>query len=317
MTVLSKVAAFCKLYLESEVDLKERYGDNSWALVTGSTDGIGKALSLALASKGFNIVLVSRNEQKLRKVREEIERRHGVNVKHLVCDFSECNFEAKHLEEVFKEIDRMNVSILVNNVGIAQADEFDFQEESVISDMLNVNICPQVFLSHFLLPKFLRREKRSAIINLSSVFGVDAIPYFSVYGATKAFNDVFSHAMHYEYKSKVDVLSVKPLRVITAQHPEGSRKTPDQISAEECAAGIIEKLGRYQDTAGHNRHVFYTWMASTLLPSRMSIKLRKKLGGMILKSSLQRRQERQRLENEEDEEEKKEEFAEGEKKKNQ
>jgi 17beta-estradiol 17-dehydrogenase / very-long-chain 3-oxoacyl-CoA reductase len=71
------------------------------------------------------------------------------------------------------------------------------------------------FLAHFLLPIFLKRERRSAIINLSSIAGEYPIPFISTYSATKAYNDFFSQALQMEYSYKVDILSVRPMYVET------------------------------------------------------------------------------------------------------
>lgn len=61
-----------KLFLRSEFDLGKRYGEGSWAVVTGASDGIGKAYCYALAKRGFNIVMISRTKSKLDKVAADI-----------------------------------------------------------------------------------------------------------------------------------------------------------------------------------------------------------------------------------------------------
>ncbi len=68
-------------------------------------------------------------------------------------------------------------------------------------------------MTHWLVPKMLKREKRSAIVNLSSVAGEYPLPFISVYSATKAYNDFFSQSIEMEYSQKIDILSVKPLYV--------------------------------------------------------------------------------------------------------
>jgi short-subunit dehydrogenase len=76
-----------------------------------------------------------------------------------------------------------------------------------------VNVLPVTFLTHALLPKLLRREKRSAIINLASVAGENPLPYISVYSASKAYGDFLSQALELEYSQKIDILSVRPMYV--------------------------------------------------------------------------------------------------------
>ncbi len=78
---------------------------------------------------------------------------------------------------------------------------------------MTINILPMTIMSHEAIPRMLKREKRSAIINLSSVAGQYPLPYLAVYSSTKAFNDFFSQSLEMEYSNKIDILSVKPLYV--------------------------------------------------------------------------------------------------------
>ena len=74
--------------------LRDRYGDDSYALITGSTDGLGKSYAKELARRGLNIVLVARNEEKLISVKQEIENQFGVSVKYIQYDFlNSANYE--------------------------------------------------------------------------------------------------------------------------------------------------------------------------------------------------------------------------------
>jgi FlaA1/EpsC-like NDP-sugar epimerase len=74
-------------FLTSPHDLKHRYGSDAWAVVTGASDGIGAEYCRQLSRLGFNIVLVSRTESKLKKVQSELD--PDVKSKLIVADFSE------------------------------------------------------------------------------------------------------------------------------------------------------------------------------------------------------------------------------------
>lgn len=89
----------------------------SWALVTVSTDGIGKALSFELAKKGLNLILIGRNPSKLEAVKNEIlSRFEKTQVKLVVFDFSsDLNNVIKRISEVINGLD---VGILINNAGV-------------------------------------------------------------------------------------------------------------------------------------------------------------------------------------------------------
>lgn len=107
----------------------ERYGEDSWAVVTGSTDGIGKASAMHLARLGFNIVLISRNVDKLQEVAKQIQQfktpqGKPVKTKIIVNDFSK-NFDAKTFEDIYKtNLADLDISILHNNVGMVSVGPF-------------------------------------------------------------------------------------------------------------------------------------------------------------------------------------------------
>jgi short-subunit dehydrogenase len=98
-----------------------------------------------------------------------------------------------------------------------------------------------VMMSHWAIPRMLKREKRSAIINLSSVAGTYPLPYISVYSATKALNDFFSQALEMEYSYKIDILSVKPLYV--ESNLSKMTKSCTVASRNECASASLKYLG--------------------------------------------------------------------------
>ena len=98
-----------------------RYGRNSWAVCTGCTEGIGLAQAHYLAKQGFNIVLISRSQEKLQRVAKDLEEHtfEGKNCKTriIVCDFSK-DFNAEHFQKMYDaSLSDLDISILCNNVG--------------------------------------------------------------------------------------------------------------------------------------------------------------------------------------------------------
>jgi short-subunit dehydrogenase len=118
------------------------------------------------------------------------------------------------------------------------------------------------FLSHFLIPKFLSRERRSAIINLSSVAGENPIPFISTYSATKAYNDFFSQATQMEYAYKIDILSVRPMYVETGLSK--MEKSCTVASARECVQAVLKYIGVDYETNGFYMHRFLSYLTSYL-----------------------------------------------------
>ncbi|XP_051875139.1 17-beta-hydroxysteroid dehydrogenase type 3 isoform X2 [Pristis pectinata] len=173
-----------------------------WAVVTGSTDGIGKAYACELAKRGLNIVLISRSKEKLQKVADEIEQDTGRNVKIIQADFTNTDIY-QHIEENLRGLE---IGILVNNVGKIQ-NEYPcrFLEMSdidkTINDMISVNVVSMVKMTQLVLPKMKERQK-GLILNISSGIANFPSPLCCLYSSTKIFIERFSRGCQAEYGSK-------------------------------------------------------------------------------------------------------------------
>jgi 17beta-estradiol 17-dehydrogenase / very-long-chain 3-oxoacyl-CoA reductase len=204
--LLGKVGSFYKYFLRPSKDLKARYGDG-WAIVTGASDGIGKAFALELASRGFNVGLVARNQEKLDAVSKEIKQKYKVKTQTIVFDFN-----VTYTEEKVKELkDKLNtfnkVSLLVNNVGIGIKCLFGELEGQKMIDLINVNVVGLTMVTKILLPKLLDTEMKGGIINIGS--GTTTFVYVgqNVYASTKSYVNKLSESLAEEYKEKLDVLT--------------------------------------------------------------------------------------------------------------
>ncbi|GKY94089.1 hypothetical protein MPSEU_000375300 [Mayamaea pseudoterrestris] len=196
---LQIVVAFFKFFLRPPKTLK-RLGQ--WGVVTGATDGIGKAYAFAFAKQGMNVVLISRTEAKLNEVREEIKKRYAnIEVKIVVCDYSNFDDEAK--ANVTKVLDSMEVGVLVNNVGVGYRypQYFDELSNQEVKDLLTMNIDSTVWMTRIVLPGMLSRRK-GAIVNLSSGSALYTLPLLAEYSGAKSFIEKFSRALNAEYRNR-------------------------------------------------------------------------------------------------------------------
>lgn len=168
-------------------NLKKTYG--SWAVITGATDGIGKAFAFQLAQKGLNLILVGRNLQKLEQVSSSIRGRFPfTEIKVVVIDFSE---EDQRWVLDFEEvIEGLDVGILINNVGVTYPSARFFHEvnEEVWMNVVRVNIKGTTFITKSVLSRMVSRKQRGAIVNLGSGASivVPSHPLYAIYAATKA-----------------------------------------------------------------------------------------------------------------------------------
>ncbi|KAI5679310.1 hypothetical protein M9H77_10260 [Catharanthus roseus] len=194
--------------------LKE-YG--SWALITGATDGIGKALAFELASRGINVVLVGRNPSKLEDVCNDIKRIHGDNVvlKSVVLDFAKSSGE-EIAEAIKQAVKGLDIGILINNVGLAYpyAKFFHEVDTEMVENLLKVNIEAMTWVTSSVLPGMLEKKK-GAIINIGSGSSeLSSYPLYTVYAACKAFVAMFSKCISLEYKQHgIDIqCQARPLK---------------------------------------------------------------------------------------------------------
>lgn len=179
-----------------------------YALVTGGSKGIGKAIALQLATKGSSLLLVARNETELKQTAEEIKHKYGVKVDVLAIDLSLANAA----DEVFKWTTDNNytINVLVNNAGFGVFGNFTDIPLNEQMRMLAVNTITLVKLCHLFAP-ILKAQSSAYILNIASTAAFQALPTLALYAASKSFVLSFSRAINYELKStSVGVTCVCP-----------------------------------------------------------------------------------------------------------
>ncbi|KAI5572915.1 hypothetical protein BDE02_10G044900 [Populus trichocarpa] len=257
-------------FLRPKKDLKD-YG--SWAVITGATDGIGKAFAHQLAQKGLNLILVSRNPNKLKTVSSEILAEHpGTKIKTVVFDFSS-KVSTRTIQGVMeKAVEGLNVGLLINNVGITYPAARFFHEvdEKVWMDIVRVNLEGTSRVTRAVLPGMIQR-KRGAIVNIGS--GASSVmpshPLFTIYAATKAYVDQLSRCLYVEYKRYgIHVQCQVPLYVatkMTSKVASIGRSSLFIPAPEDYAKSAIGRIGYEARCAPYWAHSFQ-WCFAWLLP---------------------------------------------------
>ncbi|XP_049806956.1 inactive hydroxysteroid dehydrogenase-like protein 1 [Schistocerca nitens] len=236
------------------VDLVRKFGQ--WAVVTGSTDGIGKAYALELARRGLNIVLISRNQQKLDGVAKEIESKFSVRTKTISVDFSKGKAVFDIIEYELKDIP---IGILVNNVGRMYTYPMYLTEvpEQELWDIVNINIGATTLMTRLVLPQ-MQQRRRGAIINVSSGSELQPLPLMTVYAASKVFVKSFSDALRYEYSQYgITIQHLSPLFVNTKMNAFSHRLQSTNLfvpDATTYARNAVNTLGRLNSTTGYWAH---------------------------------------------------------------
>lgn len=213
--------------------------------MTGASDGIGKEYALQLASKGFNIILVSRTESKLQVLAAEIEARYaaqGIKTKYLAMDFAKnLNSDYSRLKEV---VDGLDIAILVNNVGQSyeMPTPFLLTERKTHDDIISINVIGTVKVTQIVAPGMVSRGK-GLILTMGSFAGLFPSPLLSVYSGSKAFLQSWSTALHEELRGKgVDVQFILSHMVVTSM----SKIRRPSVSAPSPKAFVhsaLQKIG--------------------------------------------------------------------------
>lgn len=215
---------------------------NHYALITGSSKGLGLSIAHSLAKRGFNLILVARSSDKLQAISKEISQKYGVSVEVFATDLS----SPESASSVFNWCVERNfpISVLVNNAGYGVWGPF---ETIVLKDQLNMlqlNINAVVELTHYLLP-VLKMQSSSYILNIASTAAYQALPTFSLYAASKAFILSFSRGLRYELKSeKVSVTCLSPGPIDTGfAERAGLSMLNDVADKFNMAADTVAEIG--------------------------------------------------------------------------
>ena len=188
-----------------------------WALVTGATAGIGESFTRLLASKGYNIALVARDEARLHERAAGLREKYGIQTFVLPADLA----TKSGVKSVEKYIQSYEIEVLINNAGFGINKAFTVSSLGDEQDLLNVLVRAPMRLMHVILPG-MKERKSGTIINVSSVAGFIA---GGTYSAAKSYLTVLSESLNTELKGTgVIVSALCPGFTRTEFHQRGRMK---------------------------------------------------------------------------------------------
>jgi short-subunit dehydrogenase len=167
------------------------------ALITGASSGIGYELSKVFAKNGYNLVLVSRNTEKLKTISGEIQKQHDVQVKVISKDLGKSTAPQELYDEV--TADGIHIDVLVNNAGIGTYGKFVETGTEQQMDLIQLNITSFTLLCRLFGADMVKRGS-GGILNVASTAAFQAGPLMSTYYASKAYVLLFSEAIKNELK---------------------------------------------------------------------------------------------------------------------
>src|SRR2546428_748642 len=177
------------------------------ALVTGASSGLGAVFATALAGQQYDLTIVARNRERLETLAEHLRQRRGIAVEMVVADLT----QGAALRTVEERVAQDHaLELLVNNAGFGTTGPFATLDPDREEAEILLNVMALVRLTRAALPGMLSRD-RGAIINVSSIAAFVPGPYDATYGATKAFVNSFTEALHEELRgTRVRVQALCP-----------------------------------------------------------------------------------------------------------
>ncbi|XP_053995376.1 very-long-chain 3-oxoacyl-CoA reductase-like [Hylaeus anthracinus] len=233
-----------------------------WAVITGSTSGIGKAYAEQLAAKGLDIVLVSRSLSALEEVAAEIKQRYGVEVRIVEADLMDGQ---PVFAKIAKATEELEVAVLINNAGASSEhpDLFTSNTEESIEKIVKLNVSATTGVARAVLPKMFERRK-GVLINISSALAVIPSPYLTVYAASKEYVVKFSYDLAAEAaRNGVTVQCVIPGPVATKMS-KIKKATWMAPSPEKFVEASLKTVGIEWLTTGYLPHFLFTAFIQTL-----------------------------------------------------
>lgn len=258
----------------------------NYILITGATSGIGYEMAQQLATQKFNLILVARRLEILKKMQVELTAVHGVEIEIFEVDLS-IPHEAIDLYETTKR-NNLVVTHLVNNAGFGGYGKFVETSLDEEMDMINLNVSSLVVLTKLFAQDMVAR-KFGRIMNVASLLSFIPLPYYSVYSATKSFVLAFSETIAAELEDTgVVVSALCPGIVETPFHTPEMRKTNAMNANKPVSAQVVAQAGIKLLLNGKGKKIvgFNNWFISNLprfTPDFIMMKIKKKLASPKIK----------------------------------
>jgi len=211
---------------------------NKNALITGAGKGIGKAIAIALAKEGVNVILVSRTQADVDQLANQTNNL-GVKSLALSADVSDMNSINSAVEKALAEF--KTIDILINSAGIAAFGKFLELEPNAWEKIIQVNLMGTYYTTRAVLPNMIERQIGD-IINISSTAGLNGNALTSAYSASKfAVLGLTDSLMQEMRKHNIRVTALTPSTVATdmAKDLNLTDGNPEKVMQSEDIAELI------------------------------------------------------------------------------
>jgi len=244
-----------------------------WALVTGSSSGIGREFAVQLAAAGMNLVLVARRKDRLDALASSLQSAHQVQCAVIPSDLSQPGAAVAIREQV--ETRGAKVRLLVNNAAEGRWGRFERTDGDVYARLVQLDNTAVVALCREFFDQ-LRSFSGAAVINVSSQAALQPMPFMAVYGASKAFVQSFSLALYEEWKKygiHVQTLIPGPTETEFDGKAGAYASTVSQRgSAADVVKASLSQLGRDRPVVSSVGGIGRQRLLSGIIPPKRMVK---------------------------------------------
>jgi uncharacterized protein len=216
-----------------------------WVLVTGASSGLGYEMARQFALEhGANVIAVARRASRLEALKRELESRAGVKVETISADLAKLD----DVERVFREATAKGpLYAAVLNAGVTHFGEYHELSWADFQTMLATNVTGVVRLTTLLLPYLEQRAEGGGLMIVSSLAGLQPVPYQTAYSATKAFLVAFGCGLWHETRDRgVSVTTFIPggIKTEVTSSERFGPLTGWLMPVEPCAREGIQAFGK-------------------------------------------------------------------------
>ena len=275
--ILKIVDFIIKFVIKSQNDLKEKYGDG-YVIITGGSRGIGLSFAKEFLKKNFKVCLISSNKEKLEKVKKELLDLYPNSIIKVI----DINLDIFYNEENIKDLEQRittelkgeEISILLNNAGVAYRGKFDVIPYKNVSTMINVNIYGLTMLTKIIIEYMKKRQKKSLIIGSGSFDAQFRCTTRVVYCSTKSYVEAFYEGLARDFPDKLDftLIEIGPVRT-----DMNTKDYPFMCSPDEFASECLNLVGKYKFIQGCRKHAILKGLISLPLAGTISRYFDKKI----------------------------------------
>lgn len=247
------------------------------ALITGASSGIGRDMARTLAKKGYDLVLVARDEEKLKAFAEELQKDSKIKIEVISMDLS-IDSNCKDLHKCVSDVD-----ILINNAGFGDCGNFTKTDLNKELKMINTNIVAYHILTKLYLMD-MKAKNSGKILNVASIAGFMPGPLMATYYSTKSYVVRLSESIREELKkekSKVQISILCPGPVATNFNDVANVKFHmREADSESVAKYAINKLlkGKFYIVPGIDVKlgIFFSHFVPSSLISKITYRVQKR-----------------------------------------